>query len=93
MMWGLSKRLRKKYGVEGDVRQALFADADAWAAAVGEARPFMGGERPGLADLAVFGVMRSVVGTDTFHDLLHSTRVAPWYERMMAAVGDSARAA
>jgi len=33
-------------------------------------RPFLGGDKPDLADLAVFGVVRSVTGTDTFNDLM-----------------------
>jgi microsomal prostaglandin-E synthase 2 len=91
MMWGISKRLRKKYGVEGDVREALYECAAQWVEAVGPERPFLGGSSPNLADLAVFGVMRSVVGTDTFMDLQHNTEIGPWWERMMEVVGPSAR--
>lgn len=72
------------------MREALYKSADEWVEAVGDRR-FFGGAQPSLADLAVFGVIRSVVGTDTFHDLLHTTGIAPWYERMMKAVGGSAR--
>lgn len=90
IMWSLSGRLKKKYKVDGDVRQALYACAEEWVQALA-GRPFLGGEAPNLADLAVFGVMRSVVGTDTFMDLQHKTAIAPWYERMMGAVGAAAR--
>ncbi len=89
-MYAMQGRLKKKYGVEGDERAALRAAAGEWAAALG-GRPFLGGGAPNLADLAVFGVARAVVGTDTFHDLQHATEMAPWYERMVAAVGPSAR--
>lgn len=88
MMWALSSRLKKKYGIEGDVREVLFACADEWSEAVGNGK-FLGGDTPNLADLAVFGVIRSVVGTDTFMDLQHKTSISPWYERMMTAVGES----
>jgi microsomal prostaglandin-E synthase 2 len=88
MMWSLSSRLKKKYEIEGDVREALFACADDWVAAIGN-RKFLGGDAPNLADLAVFGVIRSIVGTDTFMDLQHKTTISPWYERMMTAVGES----
>lgn len=88
MMWALSSRLKKKYEIEGDVREALFACADDWVAAIGN-RKFLGGDAPDLADLAVFGVIRSIVGTDTFMDLQHKTPISPWYERMMTAVGES----
>lgn len=90
MMWGLSNRLKKKYGIEGDVRDALYALADEWVDALGKS-PFMGGLEPNLADIETFGVIRSVVGTDTFMDLQHNTRIAAWYERMMKVVGDSSR--
>lgn len=45
--------------------------------ALGERR-FMGGQRPNLADLSVFGVVRSVTGTDTFMDLMHNTDIGKW---------------
>lgn len=92
MMWSLSNRLKKKYKVEGDVREALYGCASEWVAAVGD-RQFLGGDKPSLADLEAFGVMRSIVGTDTFMDLQHNTQVGPWYERMMAVVGETSKVA
>lgn len=93
LMWGISGKLIKKYGIEGDLRANLYRDAKEWVEAVGPNRPFMGGEKPNLADLSVFGVIRSVTGTDTFMDLMHNTEISLWYERMMAAVGESSRLA
>lgn len=90
MMWGLSNRLKKKYGIEGDVRNALYAMADEWVEGL-NGKPFMGGLSPSLADIEAFGVIRSVVGTDTFHDLQHNTKISGWYERMMKEIGESAR--
>lgn len=91
MMWAIGGNMKKKYGIEGDARAALYASADEWVAALG-GRQFMGGSAPNLADLSVFGVTRAVVGTDTFRDLmLHSEGLAPWYQRVAAAVGDGAR--
>lgn len=91
MMWAISGRLQKKYGIQGDLRQHLYDDANEWVKAVGPSRPFAGGAAPNLADLAVFGVVRSVVGTDTFRDLMLHSDIAPWYDRMVQAVGGSAR--
>ena len=51
----------------------------------------MGGDAPNLADLAVFGVTRSVTCTDTFNELMHNTGIGPWYIRMIGVVGQSSR--
>jgi microsomal prostaglandin-E synthase 2 len=59
-------------------------------AAVGDRR-FLGGDEPCLADLAVFGVVRAVTGTDTFNDLMQSSSIGAWYARMFEAVGPSSR--
>lgn len=90
-MWAIAGRLKKKYGVEGDVREALYKAADTWVEAVGRDNVFLGGEEPNLADLAVFGVVRSVVGTDTFNDVMHNSDIGNWYEQMMKQVGESSR--
>lgn len=52
---------------------------------------FHGGDEPDLADLSVFGVIRSVTCTDTFMDLMHNSRISHWYEQMMKTVGESSR--
>ena len=70
-------RLKKKYDISGEPRAELYADANRWVVALGD-RPFMGGEAPNLADLSVFGVVRSITGTDTFMDLLHNTDISKW---------------
>lgn len=93
IMYAVSRRLRTRYGVQGDVREALFAAADDWCDALGESRFLAGNERPGTADIAMFGVLRSVVGTDSFNDVMQQTRLGKWYEAMFAQVGDSARLA
>ena len=69
--------MKKKYNIEGEPRAELYACAEEWLAALGDRR-FMGGEQPNLADLSVFGVIRSVTGTDTFMDLMHSTGIGKW---------------
>lgn len=91
MMWAISNRLKKKYNVEGDARENLYKCANDWVDAVGDERPFLGGETPNLADISVFGVMKSITGTDTFMDLQHKTKIGPWYERMFDTVGESSR--
>lgn len=51
-------------------------------------REFMSGaSKPGLADLALYGALRSMEGLDTLTDVIANTRIQLWYERMTAAVG------
>lgn len=82
----------KKYGIEGDLREALYACLGDFVDAVGS-RPFLGGTQPNLGDLAVFGVLRAVETTNTFEDMMAHGHIKPWYERMRAAVGPSAATA
>ncbi len=87
----IGKRMPSKYGLEGDLRDVLYADCNAWVEVVGPKRPFLGGAQPGLADLSVFGVLRAIDHTNTFRDAMANTKIKPWYDRMVAAVGPSAR--
>nr|XP_035958566.1 prostaglandin E synthase 2 isoform X1 [Halichoerus grypus] len=50
-MYLISKRLKSRHHLQDDVREDLYEAADKWVAAVGKDRPFMGGEKPNLADL------------------------------------------
>jgi microsomal prostaglandin-E synthase 2 len=79
----------RRHGIT-DERAALYAAVGDWLGAVGP-RDFHGGGAPDLADLAVFGVLRSVEGLDTFGDTMANTEVAAWYDRMRSAVGPPAR--
>lgn len=88
LMWGIGQRMPRKYNITGDLRQALYADADAFIAAVGP-RQFLGGDAPNLADLAVFGVLQAIRGTDTYNDVVLHSSIGPWLSRMVQAVGES----
>ncbi|KAF0684549.1 Aste57867_23467 [Aphanomyces stellatus] len=88
-MYLISKRLKKKYGFD-DERTALYEVTNSWLEAMGD-KPFLGGDRPNLTDVSVFGVYRSIVGLDTFQDLMANTELHPWYERMTAQVGATTR--
>lgn len=90
MMWGISNKLKKKYGIEGNLREELYTSANQWVDAL-DGRRFMGGNQPNMADLAVFGVVKSVTGTDTFMDVMHNTAISKWYEHMIGEVGSSSR--
>jgi len=51
----------------------------------------IGGSKPNLADLAVFGVLRPIRHLDTGRDMLAFTKIGEWYSRMEDAVGATAR--
>ncbi|XP_067826043.1 prostaglandin E synthase 2 [Heptranchias perlo] len=81
-MFFVSKRLKSRHNLHDDVRQDLYKAIDQWLAAVGEHRPFMGGNSPNLADLAVYGVLRVMEGLEAFDDMMVNTKIKPWYRRM-----------
>ncbi|XP_004713338.1 prostaglandin E synthase 2 [Echinops telfairi] len=85
-MYLISKRLKSRHHLQDDVREDLYAAANKWVAAVGKDRPFMGGQTPNLADLAVYGVLRVMEGLEAFGDLMRHTHIQPWYLRMEKAV-------
>lgn len=88
-MYMIGKRLKKKYNID-DERKSLYAAADEWVTALG-GRKFAGGSKPNLADLAVFGVLRPIRHMQAGRDLLANSTIGPWYQRMEAEVGESAR--
>ncbi|XP_077455971.1 prostaglandin E synthase 2 isoform X2 [Stigmatopora argus] len=81
-MFIIAKRLKSRHNLQDDVRQDLYKAVNDWVAAIGKKRKFMGGERPNLADLAVFGVLRVMEGLEAFDDMMANTKVKSWYHRM-----------
>ncbi|CAI5479130.1 unnamed protein product [Closterium sp. Yama58-4] len=88
-MYMIGKKLKKKHGI-ADERTDLYTAADEWVAALGD-RKFLGGETPNLADLAVFGVLRPIRHLTAGRDMVATSSIGPWYERMEQHVGASAR--
>jgi microsomal prostaglandin-E synthase 2 len=88
LMWKVGQGMPKKYNIQGDLREALYADANSFVAAVGSQK-FLGGEQPNLADLAVFGVLQAIRGTDTYNDVVMHSEIGPWLSRMVQVVGES----
>lgn len=90
-MWLVGKRLKKRHGLKGDVRESLY-DATkewlthVWKAGKGHDPRFAGGATPNLADLAVYGIYHSIEGTDAFSELLmhpqFSWKFKKWYTSM-----------
>ncbi|RWS25193.1 prostaglandin E synthase 2-like protein [Leptotrombidium deliense] len=71
----VGKKLKKKYGLKEDVRLSLYDESNVWLSAIGEQRKFLGGSKPNLADLTVYGMMSSIEGCDAFKDVLNHTNV------------------
>lgn len=88
-MYLISKQLKSRHHLQDDVREDLYEAANKWVAAVGKDRPFMGGQKPNLADLAVYGVLRVMEGLEAFDDLMCHTRIKPWYLRMEKAIAEA----
>ncbi|KAK1296554.1 hypothetical protein QJS10_CPB15g00395 [Acorus calamus] len=83
-MYMVSKKLKKKYNIT-DERAALYGAAETWVEALGD-RDFLGGSKPNLADLAVFGVLRPIRYLKSGRDMVENTRIGEWYQRMESAV-------
>ena len=88
-MYFIAKRAHKMYGVK-DARKDLQEAMDKWAAeGIQNDQPFHGGKTPDKADLAMYGVIRSIEGNyKTWSDM--QERVSPkfwgWYERVKKEV-------
>jgi len=89
IMYYISKRLKNRHNIT-DERKSLYEGVNVWLSALAN-KKFMGGEQPSLADLYMYGVLRSIEGLSTFDDMLANTNIAGWYIRMKAAVGPSGR--
>jgi microsomal prostaglandin-E synthase 2 len=91
-MYVVSRRLKKKYDIV-DERQALYTACRDWLTAVGwPNRRFLGGAQPCAADIAMFGVLRSIEGFTAFRELtMQVPEMIAWYQVMKQQVGPSAR--
>jgi microsomal prostaglandin-E synthase 2 len=69
-MFFVAKKSREKYKLGPDPRADLFQAVERWTAEGLRGRPFHGGKQADMADLAVFGVLRSIDGNyATWKDL------------------------
>ncbi|WOG84571.1 hypothetical protein DCAR_0103755 [Daucus carota subsp. sativus] len=88
-MYFVSKNLKKKYNIT-DERASLYEAAEQWVNAL-NGREFLGGTKPNLADLAVFGVLRPIRYLRSGIDMVENTQIGDWYARMESVVGGSSR--
>jgi microsomal prostaglandin-E synthase 2 len=91
-MVAVAGKRRKELGVA----PALVAERAALAGALGEleaglrGQPFLGGAGAGLADVSIYGVLRSIRALPTYTEaVLGHAGAAAWCARMEAAVGAS----
>uniref|UniRef100_F1L2G1 Prostaglandin E synthase 2 n=1 Tax=Ascaris suum TaxID=6253 RepID=F1L2G1_ASCSU len=91
VMFFVSKKLKKRHGII-DERAAIVDACNQWLAALGD-RSFLGGDKPNLADLALFGAMNSFYGCATFEEMLERTNIGGWFERMRSEVESHAGSA
>ncbi|CAK1554101.1 unnamed protein product [Leptosia nina] len=82
-MWVISKRLKKRHNIKDDERQSLYDAANDWMKAVEKkGTSFLGGEKPNLADISVFGILSSIEGCRAFQDLKNNTTIGNWFDKM-----------
>ncbi|KAF9804761.1 hypothetical protein SFRURICE_007664 [Spodoptera frugiperda] len=79
-MYMISKRLKTRHKIKDDPRESLYDAVNEWMGAVqSKGTPFLGGDKPNLADVTVFGVLSSIEGCTAFQDLKKNTAVEKWY--------------
>ncbi|KMZ70328.1 Prostaglandin E synthase [Zostera marina] len=88
-MYLVSKKLKKRHNIT-DERRALYDSVETWLNAI-DGRDFLGGSKPNLADLAVFGVLRPIRHLKAGKDMVENTHIGDWFDKMEASVGKSSR--
>ncbi|KAH7719859.1 Protein R11A8.5 [Aphelenchoides avenae] len=83
-MYLISKKLKKKHRID-DERVAIFQACEKFVKAKGD-RPFLGGNEPNLADLALFGAINSFVGCSAFKEMREQTKIGDWYDAVHKTV-------
>ncbi|TRY79215.1 hypothetical protein TCAL_17373 [Tigriopus californicus] len=87
VMWIIGKRLKSRHHLKDDVRTSLYDDCNHWAKQVKKrGGRFMGGDKPNLADLGVYGVLSAIEGCDAFTDLMKYSDIRPWFEATKEAI-------
>ncbi|KPM08698.1 prostaglandin E synthase 2-like protein, partial [Sarcoptes scabiei] len=89
VMYFVGKRLKKKHNLKDDVRQSLYDSCNYWLKSIGPNRKFMGGNFPSLADLTVYGVLKSIEGCEAFKDLCNQTKISSWYFAVKTMVAEN----
>lgn len=73
--------------LKDNVRQSLYDECNTWVAEVNKnGGKFMGGNKPNLADLAVYGTLSSIEGCLAFKDVQDNTNINVWYSNMKTVI-------
>lgn len=87
IMFGLCEyKLNKKYCIVHP-REELYESITQFISAVGPHKFLGQSDKPTVADLAVFGVLRAIRDYPTFSDLMENTNASSWYQNVELAVG------
>lgn len=69
--------------MKDDVRQSFYEETNVFLRALKKkGTSYLGGDKPNLADLAVFGVLTAVEGCAAFQDLRINTKISHWFDNM-----------
>ncbi|CDF40289.1 unnamed protein product [Chondrus crispus] len=91
-MYFVARKLKNKYGID-DEREAILGALQEWTEAIkkGGGKFLEGRESPGVADLSVYGVLKSIETFDTFTEVKRKNEeLAEWFDRTKNAVGQPA---
>lgn len=73
--------------LKDNVRESLYDECNMWVAEVEKnGGKFMGGDKPNLADLAVYGILSSIEGCMAFKDVQENTKINNWYRNMKIVI-------
>ncbi|GIW23126.1 MAG: hypothetical protein KatS3mg068_2133 [Candidatus Sericytochromatia bacterium] len=85
-MYFVSKKLRQKHNIE-EPRKILYEKINYWLDNL--KKTFMGGENPNIADLTLFGYLKSIENFRAFYDLRLNTSIDKWFLPMKEFVTSS----
>jgi len=80
-MYGVSKILKKRHELHDNVRLDLYKACNYWVSEIGKGNKFMGGDKPNLADVSVYGVLSVMENLAVWDDLISHSKIKKWYYR------------
>ena len=76
-----------RHNLKEDVRESMYDYCNEWASTLNG--KFKGGNKPNLADLALYGAIGSFKGCSTFDDIMNNTTIKTWYNACNEEVENS----